>query len=173
MQQPLPYITRGGNQQYGTGFGGILRVIRSVVPHLKTVGKQIAGLAKSAGKSLLKTGASTSSKILGDLALGKSFKESAEQRLQEAGAEVQEKVTEKINKMKGKGRRRRRVTTGRKRKRSATTSASRRRGVKRRGPSIQGGSGRKKRRVQKRRKIVTPKTRVVRKHRRRDIFTVG
>lgn len=172
MQTPLPYITRGAGQ-YGTGFGGILRIFKRVAPHFRSVGSQLAGLAKSAGKSLLKTGAATSSKILGDLVAGKNLKEAAEERLQEAGAEIQEKVTKKIKKMKGSGRRRRRRAIGVRRKRRAASTVRRRAGVKRRGGAMQGGSGRKRRRVQKRRKVGggTRKRRVTR-HPRHDVFSV-
>jgi hypothetical protein len=169
MQTPLPYITRGA-EQYGTGFGGLLRIFRRVAPHLRTVGSQLAGIAKSAGKSLLKTGADTSSKILGDVLAGKKFKEAAEGRLQEAGTEITEKVSNKLKKMKGGGRRRRRrrvVIGSRKRRRAATSTVSKRRATKRKGSAVQGGSGRKRRRVQRK----TKTRKVIKRHRRRDVFS--
>jgi hypothetical protein len=166
MQTPLPYITRGAGQ-YGTGFGGILKVFKRVAPHFKTVGTHLAGLAKSAGKSLLRTGASTSQKILGDVLAGKKIQEAAEERLQEAGNEITEKVTSKLKKMRGAGRRRKRAGGRRKRRRVTVASTTRRRGTKRRGGmTAQGGTGRKRRRVQK-----TKRAKSVRRHRRRDVFT--
>jgi hypothetical protein len=171
MQTPLPYITRGA-EQYGTGFGGLLRIFRRVAPHLRTVGTQLAGIAKSAGKSLLKTGADTSSKILGDVLAGKKFKEAAEGRLQEAGTEITEKVSNKLKKMRGGGRRRRRrrrvVIGSRKRRRAATSTVSKRRATKRKGSAVQGGSGKKRRRVQRK---TTKTRRVIKRHRRRDVFS--
>lgn len=182
MQQVrLPYITRGAGGQYGTGFGGILRMFKRFAPHFRTVGGQLAGLAKSAGKSLLKTGAATSNKILGDILAGKNIKEAAEERLQEAGTEIQEKVSNKLKKMRGSGRRRKRKSTlGVRRKRKSTTTTRRRTGVKRRGgATLQGGGGRKRRKVQtkKRRKTTTTgaaagRKRRLTKHRRHDVFSL-
>jgi hypothetical protein len=175
MQTPLPYITRGAGQ-YGTGFGGVLRIFKRLVPHFRAAGGQLAGLAKSAGKSLLKTGAATSQKILGDVLAGKNIKEAAEERLQEAGTEIGEKVTKKLKKMRGSGRRRRRKSTlgPVRRRRRRTTAVRKRTGVKRRGGAVQGGSGRKRRRVQRRKKTgaVTKRRRRVTHHRRHDVFSV-
>jgi hypothetical protein len=167
--QTYPYVTPGGGDQLGHGniFSAFLK---RAIPKLKSWGESaFGGLVKSAGKSLLKTGAATSSKILGDIAAGKKIQDSAAERLEEAGTEIKDKVTEKIKKMRGKGRRRRRVA---KRLTAKKRRVSQARTTKRRG-GAQAGSGRRRRRTTTKRKAPVRKKRTtsVKRHRRRDVFT--
>jgi len=156
-------------EQEGSGLGDIFRSFFSRRnPIFTNVGKFVKDTAVSAGKSLYKTGLKTGTNILGDLAAGKNLKETVDTRVGEAGQEIQDKVVEKIKKMRGKGRPRRRKTTGVRRRRVVSHRPAvrrrRRKGVSAATTAALIGGGRRRRRR------TTTKRRAQRGRRRKTLF---
>jgi hypothetical protein len=97
---------QGSQQQQGHGLGGFFRsLFRAAVPLLKSG-------AKAVGKQVLRSGVD----LAQDALQGKNLKDSATQRLKEAGSVLTDKAGAKIKTMLGGGRRRRRKGLKKKRK---------------------------------------------------------
>lgn len=101
----------------GQGLGNILGgVLRSAVP-----------LLKSAGKSLLKTGARTGMQIASDVLSGQDFKAAAKQRAQQAGQHLIHQVVNSLPAPPGEPARKRIKQTTNRRKAQSKGGTSRRR----------------------------------------------